>query len=81
MHQRMGFAEIDYSSVFFNLKVLNALMAPRFIFFRHCPLSDRAEGNAWLALRGTRRRQGQHRIDRLRIARGAQLFGDVLVPQ
>src|ERR1700722_9568014 len=31
------------------------------------------------ALRGTRRRQRQHRIDRRRITRGAQLLGDVLI--
>ena len=33
------------------------------------------------ALRRARRRQGQHRIDRLGVARGAQLLGDVDVAQ
>src|SRR3984957_11674974 len=32
-------------------------------------------------LRRTRRRQRQYRIDRLRVARGAQLLGDVLIAQ
>src|SRR3954468_20914022 len=48
-----------------------------------CTISRRRRcvGSREKGLGRGRRRQREHRIDRLRIARGAELFGDVLVAE
>ena len=48
-----------------------------------CAGRNIAPGDERLAifLRGARRRQREHRIDCLRVARGAQLLGNVLIAQ